>query len=173
MELETVQKYLEKGLDGDGIRSRSFENFVMQGLGLRVELVEQGRLLCSMKIPLRFLNPMNVLHGGATASLVDLVGSAVIHTSGLPSTGVSVEITVSYLDIAFADVCRLPFIFVDIVYIDFVTWSLVQEEIEIEGRALRIGKTVAVVNVEFRRKKTARILAQARHTKYLPPQTTM
>ncbi|KAK8619290.1 hypothetical protein V6N13_133255 [Hibiscus sabdariffa] len=148
--METVKKYLEKGLDGDGIHSPSFENFVMQGLGLRVELVEQGRLLCSMKIPVRFLNPMNVLHGGATASLVDLVGSAVIHTYGLPGTGVSVEITVSYLDIAFAD-----------------------EEIEIEGRALRIGKTVAVVNVEFRRKKTARILAQARHTKYLPPQTRM
>ncbi|XP_039009501.1 acyl-coenzyme A thioesterase 13-like [Hibiscus syriacus] len=151
MEFETVKKHLEKGLDGNGngILSRLFDDFIMQGLGLRVELIEQGRLLCSMKIPVRFLNPMNVLHGGATASLVDLIGSAVIHTYGLP-TGVSVEITVSYLDTAFAD-----------------------EEIEIEGRALRIGKTVAVVNVEFRKKKTAGIFAQARHTKYLPPQTRM
>ncbi|KAE8694964.1 Calcium-dependent protein kinase 2 isoform 1 [Hibiscus syriacus] len=149
MEFETVKKNLEKGLDGNEILSRFFEDFIMQGLGLHVELIEQGRLLCSMKIPVRFLNPMNVLHGGGTASLVDLVGSAVIHTYGLP-TGVSVEITVSYLDTAFAD-----------------------EEIEIEGRALRVGKTVAVVNVEFRKKKTARIFAQARHTKCLPPQTRM
>ncbi|KAE8696262.1 Calcium-dependent protein kinase 2 isoform 1 [Hibiscus syriacus] len=162
MEFETVKKHLEKGLDGNGngILSRLFDDFIMQGLGLRVELIEQGRLLCSMKIPVRFLNPMNVLHGGATASLVDLIGSAVIHTYGLP-TGVSVEITVSYLDTAFAD------------FGNVVVSDAMQEEIEIEGRALRIGKTVAVVNVEFRKKKTAGIFAQARHTKYLPPQTRM
>ncbi|KAK8655566.1 hypothetical protein V6N13_108140 [Hibiscus sabdariffa] len=107
---------------------------------------------------------------------VDLVGSAVIHTYGLPSTGVSMEITVSYLDIAFVDVCRTFFhLHRHRIYRfrSVVVGDAMQEEIEIEGRALRIGKTVAVVNVKFRRKKTARIFAQARHTKYLPPQTRM
>ncbi|KAG8481460.1 hypothetical protein CXB51_026295 [Gossypium anomalum] len=149
MELERAKKYLEKGVDGyaDG-NGGMFENFMMQGLGLRLDSIERGRVLCSMKVPVRLLNPGNTFHGGATISLVDLVGSAVILTYGLTSTGVSVEITLSLLDAAFAN-----------------------EEIEIEGRALRIGKTVAVVNVEFRKKSTAKIFAQARHTKYLhlPP----
>lgn len=46
----------------------------------------------------------NSLHGGATATLVDLVGSAVIYTVGAPSVGVSVEINVSYLDGAYVGV---------------------------------------------------------------------
>ena len=50
------------------------------------------------------------MHGGATATLVDLVGSAVIYTLGAPITGVSVEINVSYLDAAFAGV-RMRFRF--------------------------------------------------------------
>ena len=48
-----------------------------------------------------------------------------------------------------------------------------QEEIEIEARALRVGKTVAVVTVEFRKKNTGKIVAQGRHTKYLPVQSNM
>lgn len=78
---------------------------------------------------------------------MDVVGSAAIPAAGrsAPNTGVSVEINVSYLDAAYAD-----------------------EEIEIEARALRVGKAVAVISVEFRKKKTGKIFAQGRHTKYLP-----
>lgn len=52
------------------------------------------------------------MHGGATASLVDLVGSAAIFTVA-PASGVSIEINVSYLDSAFLDVGNfsLPFFF--------------------------------------------------------------
>lgn len=49
-------------------------------------------------------NAGNFLHGGATATLVDVVGSAVIYTVGAPVVGVSVEINVSYLDVAYAGV---------------------------------------------------------------------
>ncbi|MBA0714694.1 hypothetical protein Golax_013653, partial [Gossypium laxum] len=51
--------------------------------------------------------------------------------------------------------------------------SFMQEEIEIEAKALRVGKTVAVVTVEFRKKKTGKIIAQGRHTKYLTVQSKM
>lgn len=44
---------------------------------------------------------------------------------------------------------------------------LLQEEIEIEGKALRVGKAVAVITVELRKKKTGKVIAQGRHTKYL------
>lgn len=43
------------------------------------------------------------------ASLVDLVGSAAIFSTGAPNSGVSVEINVSYLDAAYADVGTSPF----------------------------------------------------------------
>lgn len=152
--LETVKRYLEKGEDGknrsiiEGMPLRFFERFVMQGI--HVDLIEPGRLLCSMKVPPRLLNAGNFLHGGATATLVDLVGSAVIYTVGAPFTGVSVEINISYLDAAYAD-----------------------EEIEIEAKVLRVGKAVGVVSVELRKKKTGKIIAQGRHTKYLAVSSKM
>lgn len=43
----------------------------------------------------------------------------------------------------------------------------VQEEIEIECKALRVGKALAVVSVDLRSKKTGKLIAQGRHTKYL------
>ncbi|KAJ7001014.1 acyl-coenzyme A thioesterase 13 [Populus alba x Populus x berolinensis] len=150
MDLESVKRYLETGgYEEDKNAStiekmplRFFERFIMQGL--HIDLIEPGRVVCSMKVPPRLLNGGNFLHGGATATLVDLVGSAAIFTVGAPATGVSVEINVSYLDAAFAD-----------------------EEIEIEARVLRVGKAVGVVSVELKKKRTGKIIAQGRHTKYL------
>jgi len=46
------------------------------------------------------------MHRGALASLVDLVGSAVFFAGGSPTTGVSLEITISYLTAARANVSR-------------------------------------------------------------------
>ena len=47
-----------------------------------------------MEVPPHLLNVSNFLLGGATAALVDLVGSAVIHTYGVGSSRVSMEINV-------------------------------------------------------------------------------
>ena len=69
-------------------------------------------------------NSGNFLHGGATATLVDLVGSAVIFTLGAPATGVSVEINVSYLDAAYAGV-SLSCPLCDITLILFLHFSYV------------------------------------------------
>ena len=44
---------------------------------------------------------------------------------------------------------------------------LFQEEVEIESKALRVGKTMAVVSVDLKSKKTGKLIAQGRHTKYL------
>uniref|UniRef100_A0A1J3GEU1 Acyl-coenzyme A thioesterase 13 n=1 Tax=Noccaea caerulescens TaxID=107243 RepID=A0A1J3GEU1_NOCCA len=156
MDLESVKRYLEgEGIendeDGKGKESkvaklppRFLERFVTRGL--KVDLIEPGRIVCSMKVPPHLLNAGNFLHGGATATLVDLIGSAAIYTTGATQSGVSVEINVSYLDAAFLD-----------------------EEIEIESKTLRVGKAVAVVSVELRKKKSGKMIAQGRHTKYLAP----
>ncbi|XP_054821624.1 uncharacterized protein LOC129320282 [Prosopis cineraria] len=148
MDVESVKRYfqLEKGNEIASVihelPSRFLEPLVMSGL--RVDLIEPGRVVCSFKIPPRLLNSFNSLHGGATSTLVDLLGSAAIYSAGAPEVGVSVEINVTYLDAAYAD-----------------------EDIEIEARTLRVGKAVAVVSVEFKRKKTGKVFAIGRHTKYL------
>ncbi|CAK8568028.1 unnamed protein product [Lathyrus sativus] len=148
MELESVKKFLEKGGETasmvNGFPPKFMGTLIMSSL--RVDLIEPGRVICSMIIPPRLLNSGNSLHGGATATLVDVVGSAAIPASGhVGLTGVSVEINVTNLDAAYVD-----------------------EEIEIEAKALRVGKSVAVISVEFRKKKTGKVFAQGRHTKYLP-----
>ncbi|XP_022158814.1 acyl-coenzyme A thioesterase 13 isoform X1 [Momordica charantia] len=149
--MEKTKRYLEKHDDGDDrnlasaiddLPLRFYEQFVMTGL--RVDLIEPGRVVCSLKVPARLLNENNSLHGGATAALVDCIGSAAIKTFGVSTTGVSVEINVSYMDAAYLD-----------------------EQIEIESKVLRMGKTIAVVNVELRKKSNGKIVAQGRHTKYL------
>lgn len=147
MDIESLKKFLEKEGGNyessvDSMPSKFLEPFVSHGIS--VDLVEPGRILCSFKVPPRLVNAGNFLHGGATAALVDILGSAVIHTVGAPLVGVSLEINVSYLDAAFLG-----------------------EEIEVEAKVLRVGKTIAAVTVELRKKKTGKIVAQGRHTKYL------
>ncbi|XP_076892667.1 uncharacterized protein LOC143544437 [Bidens hawaiensis] len=147
MDFEWVKNYLEKTTSSNETDSMPFKLFQLLIMsGLKVELVERGRVICSMKVPPRLLNRDNSLHGGATTVLVDLVGGSVITTiNNIGSTGVSVEINISYFDSAF-----------------------VGDEIDIEAKALHDGKVVAVVTVEFRNKKTGKIITQGRHTKYLP-----
>ncbi|KAF5768108.1 putative acyl-CoA hydrolase [Helianthus annuus] len=147
MDFKWVKNHLEKtsasSNDTDSTPLATFEPLIKSGL--KVDLVERGRVICSMKVPPRLLNADGLLHGGATAALVDVVGGVVIPTiNNATSSGVSMEINVSYLDSAY-----------------------VGDEIEIEAKTLRVGKVVAVSTVEFRNRKTGNIFAQGRHTKYL------
>ncbi|XP_042444648.1 acyl-coenzyme A thioesterase 13-like [Zingiber officinale] len=151
MALESAKRSLEEAAVEtlptpalDALPSKFYDAFLLRGL--RIDLVEPGRLLCSLIIPARLLNTGNFLHGGATASLVDLIGSAAFYTAGAKTRGTPLEIGVSYLDAAFAN-----------------------DEIVIEAKVLRAGRTVGVVTVELRQKKTGKIIANARYTKYLAP----
>ncbi|KAF3340860.1 acyl-coenzyme A thioesterase 13 [Carex littledalei] len=125
----------------DAIPSRFYDAFVLRGL--KVVVAEPRRLLCSLSVPPRLLNTGKFMHGGATASLIDLVGSAVFYTAGAKTRGDPLEMSIAYLDAAFAD-----------------------EEIDIEAKVLRTGKAVGVATVELR-KKNGKIIAHARYTKYL------
>ncbi|KAK6923529.1 Thioesterase domain [Dillenia turbinata] len=109
MDLEGVKKQLERGGNEnenssaiDSLPSKFFDHFIMAGI--KVHSIQPGRILCSFKVPPRLLNSGGFMHGGATASLVDLLSAAVIYSCGATTTGVSVEINVSYLDAAFPNV---------------------------------------------------------------------
>ncbi|KAI3864280.1 hypothetical protein MKX03_006113 [Papaver bracteatum] len=147
MDLESVKKLLETTTSSEGeeifdLAGSSFDPLIIQGI--KVDLVEPGRIICSMKVPPRLLNSGNSLHGGAMSSLVDIIGVSAKNTAGAKSSGVSVGINISYLDYVYLD-----------------------EEIEIEAKVVRVGKAVGVATVELRKKKTGKIVAQGRHTMYL------
>ncbi|KAG6472340.1 hypothetical protein ZIOFF_069800 [Zingiber officinale] len=118
MALESAKRSLEEAAVEtlptpalDALPSKFYDAFLLRGL--RIDLVEPGRLLCSLIIPARLLNTGNFLHGGATASLVDLIGSAAFYTAGAKTRGTPLEIGVSYLDAAFANVAfrlLMPFV---------------------------------------------------------------
>nr|GMC93122.1 acyl-coenzyme A thioesterase 13-like [Ipomoea batatas] len=149
MDLESVKRFLE-GEEGnenespvvDSMPSKFLEPLICHGL--KIELVEPDRILCSFKVPQRLVNSDNILNGGVTAALVDVVGAAAVFVGGAPNTGVSVEINVSYVDVAYTG-----------------------DEVEIEAKVLRIRGAIAVVSVELRNKKTGKVIAQGRHSKYL------
>eukprot|EP00252_Welwitschia_mirabilis_P026346 TRINITY_DN8636_c0_g1_i2.p1 TRINITY_DN8636_c0_g1~~TRINITY_DN8636_c0_g1_i2.p1 ORF type:complete len:160 (+),score=42.22 TRINITY_DN8636_c0_g1_i2:201-680(+) len=126
----------------EGLPVGFYEALFVQSL--QIDVVEPGRILCSLEVPSCLINSTNSLHGGAIATFVDIIGSAAIFTTGSLTSGVSVEINVSYLDAASAG-----------------------EEIEIEAKSLRVGRAFAYVTVDLRKKKTGKLIAQGRHTKYL------
>ncbi|WVZ81495.1 hypothetical protein U9M48_028866 [Paspalum notatum var. saurae] len=146
--LETARRLLEEtptvGVEaGTQLPSSGFyDAFVLRGVRV-VQALQPGTLLCHFTVPSRLLNGGGFLHGGATASLVDLVASAAFSAAGLRTRGSPLEMNISYLDAAFAD-----------------------EEIDIEAKVLRAGKAVGVAVVELK-KKSGKIIAQARYSKYL------
>lgn len=73
-----MKRYLEKGGEDDDknrstmeeMPTKFFERFIMQGL--RVDLSEPGRVICSMKVPPRLLvsgNPQIHIHNTLSLSL--------------------------------------------------------------------------------------------------------
>ncbi|CAL5070967.1 unnamed protein product [Urochloa decumbens] len=147
--LEAARLLLEETSPADAeadqlprLPSGFYDAFVLKGIRV-VQALQPGTLLCHFTVPSRLLNSGGFLHGGATASLVDLVASAAFTTAGLRTRGSPLEMNISYLDAAFAD-----------------------EEIDIEAKVLRAGKAVGVAVVELK-KKSGKIIAQARYSKYL------
>ncbi|PWZ43471.1 Acyl-coenzyme A thioesterase 13, partial [Zea mays] len=155
--LETARRLLEETFTSEAeaealpsLPSGFYDAFVLRGIRV-VQALQPGTLLCHFNVPSRLLNSGGFLHGGATASLVDLVASAAFATAGLRTRGSPLEMNISYLDAAFADVSK----------------QIIQlEEIDIEAKVLRAGKAVGVAVVELK-KKSGKIIAQARYSKYL------
>ncbi|KAI9594157.1 HotDog domain-containing protein [Syncephalis fuscata] len=121
-------------------RPSGFEGHVANNL--QVVEAEPGRAICTMKIEERHLNRVDSLHGGMIAALVDIGGSLAIASTGNYITGVSTDISVSYLN-----------------------GSAINEVITIDSRCTKIGKSLAFTTVDIT--SGTRLLAQGRHTKFV------
>ncbi|XP_078317704.1 acyl-coenzyme A thioesterase 13-like [Crassostrea virginica] len=121
--------------------AKTFDN-VLQGI--RVISGGEGRCSCEMKVKEDHQNAGGTLHGGVTATLVDMVSTWALMTTGREVPGVSVDLSVSYMKPV-----------------------RVGEDIVIDADTLKIGKTLAFCSVDIKHKNTGALIAQGKHTKYV------
>nr|XP_056710703.1 acyl-coenzyme A thioesterase 13 [Euleptes europaea] len=103
-----------------------------------------GKVVCEMKIEEEHTNRGGTLHGGLTATLVDVVSTAALVHTERQAPGVSVEMNISYMSAA-----------------------KIGDEILITAEVLKQGRSLAFANVDLTSKSTGKLIAQGRHTKFL------
>jgi acyl-coenzyme A thioesterase 13 len=113
-------------------------------LGMRIVSYGDGKARAEMPVTEAVQNLNGMLHGGATAALVDHVGTVAIMSADRESRpGVTTDLNVTYLAPAQTG---------STVYADAVV--------------LRIGKIMAYVTVDVRRSADDVLVAQGRMSKY-------
>eukprot|EP00850_Spirogloea_muscicola_P011294 SM000069S20731 [mRNA] locus=s69:586176:587080:+ [translate_table: standard] len=148
-----VEKLVEPSRPGEA-GGRSFDAVALPGL--RVVATSPGRCRCLLRVTRQLQNRYSTLHGGAIATLVDVVGSAALVSLTGSSSGVSTDINVSYIASAKVEISRTAI-------------CCEKTEVEIDAKVLRVGRTLAVIQVDIRAVETGSLVAQGRHTKYLAP----
>ncbi|XP_032655427.1 acyl-coenzyme A thioesterase 13 isoform X1 [Chelonoidis abingdonii] len=103
-----------------------------------------GKVVCEMKIEEEHTNRGGTLHGGLTATLVDVVSTAALLYTERGMPGVSVDMNITYMSAA-----------------------KIGEEILITAQILKQGRSMAFASVDVTNKETGKFVAQGRHTKYL------
>ncbi|XP_053874297.1 acyl-coenzyme A thioesterase 13 isoform X1 [Malaclemys terrapin pileata] len=103
-----------------------------------------GKVVCEMKIEEEHTNRGGTLHGGLTATLVDVVSTAALLYTERGMPGVSVDMNITYMSAA-----------------------KIGEEILITAQILKQGRRLAFASVDVTNKATGKFVAQGRHTKYL------
>ncbi|KAK6104521.1 Thioesterase family protein [Brugia pahangi] len=61
---------------------------------------EDGHVEIELKVADEHLNPSGTIHGGFTATLVNIVSTAAVLASGRPTGGRSVDLSISYQSVA-------------------------------------------------------------------------
>lgn len=114
--------------------------------GLEVTRVDTagGAVHATLRVTERVANGYGTLHGGAAATIVDVVGTMALLALDPLRPGVSVEINVS-----------------------FVAAAKLGETVHVVGRTLRTGKRLGFTQVDITRASDGALIATGRHTKAL------
>lgn len=119
---------------------------VMEMFGGRIEAWEKGRVVMSVKLEDRHMNPNGVVHGGVITTLMDeATGHAIVTIRGLE---VMAETPHATIDMS----------------VSFLSGARVGDELVCEARTLRIGRSVAFAEAEVRRKEPNDLIAKGRFT---------
>ncbi|XP_065326932.1 acyl-coenzyme A thioesterase 13 [Pelmatolapia mariae] len=103
-----------------------------------------GKVVCEMRVEEEHTNRGGTLHGGLTATLVDVVSTMAIMYSERGAPGVSVDMNITYMNAA-----------------------KMGEDVLITAQVLKQGRSLAFATVDLTNKVTGKIIAQGRHTKHL------
>ena len=113
--------------------------------GLELLEVEGGRARVRLPVSDAVRNVNGVLHGGAVATLVDVVGTLAIMSADRENRpGVSTDLNVSWFSPAAGG-----------------------SHVLVEATVLKSGRTLAFVQVDLRREADGALVAQGRMTKFL------
>jgi acyl-coenzyme A thioesterase 13 len=108
---------------------------------LTVVSIGDGVVKCTMPVTKEVSNVFNTLHGGATSTLIDVVGTMAVLSKDPVRPGVSVELNTS-----------------------FVSAAKVGSVITCEGRLLKLGRKLAYTQVDVYG-ENGKLVATGRHTK--------
>ncbi|CAL9691501.1 unnamed protein product [Knipowitschia caucasica] len=103
-----------------------------------------GKVVCEMQVAEEHTNRGGTLHGGLTATLVDVISTVAIMNTERGAPGVSVDMNITYMNAA-----------------------KIGEDVLITAQVLKQGKTLAFATVDLTSKATGKLIAQGRHTKHL------
>jgi acyl-coenzyme A thioesterase 13 len=113
--------------------------------GMELLELEGGKARVRLPVSEAVQNAMGALHGGAVATLVDVVGTLAIMSADRDQRpGVSTDLNVSWFSPALGGSTVL-----------------------VEATALKSGRTLAFVQVDLRRENDGVLVAQGRMTKFL------
>jgi len=111
--------------------------------GLVIKEIGSGLVVCELTVEERHSNSYGTLHGGATSTIVDIVGTMAALTVDPLRPGVSVDMAISFLSAA-----------------------RVGDRVRIEGRCLRSGSKLAFTEVKLFQ-ESGKLVATGTHTKAL------
>uniref|UniRef100_A0A1A7YT11 Acyl-coenzyme A thioesterase 13 n=1 Tax=Iconisemion striatum TaxID=60296 RepID=A0A1A7YT11_9TELE len=103
-----------------------------------------GKVVCEMRVDEEHTNRGGTLHGGLTATLVDVISTMAIMNTERGAPGVSVDMNITYMNAA-----------------------KLGEDVLITAQVLKQGRTLAFATVDLTSKATGKLIAQGRHTKHL------
>ncbi|RMD40889.1 hypothetical protein DV735_g4255, partial [Chaetothyriales sp. CBS 134920] len=111
---------------------------------LRITNATPGQVSFTLPITQQHTNRLGILHGATLATLVDTSGSLALASRGLYSTGVSTDISVTYLNAGGRE----------------------GDTLRGEVRCDKFGKTLAFTSVSFFNQKDE-LVARGSHTKFV------
>ncbi|CAH1996372.1 unnamed protein product [Acanthoscelides obtectus] len=109
---------------------------VMKDIVLKV--LKEGKCVAEMKVGEEHTNPIGGLHGGCSATLVDNISSYALLSHGKGAVAsVSVDMHMTYMK-----------------------GAVVGDTIKIDARTLRVGKTLAFLEVDITNRETGDLLVK-------------
>ncbi|KNE66393.1 hypothetical protein AMAG_11535 [Allomyces macrogynus ATCC 38327] len=128
-----VEPHFAHGFNGHNFDKLAFTRFDK----------DQGVLVAEIEVEERHANAYGNVHGGVLATLIDIVSSFAVIESGHPTSGVSADLSTSFLKSVGVGAI-----------------------LEVRSYCERVGKNLAYTRTDIFDKKTGALLASGRHTKF-------